>query len=106
MINLHRAGGRIAGRVVGEHSRSRRNVRGLDEGLLVEDAGKVTDTSSVGIRLDVSLIPRQPEWALRYLDQEGCELGFRRHVENFNVHVLHRPKIADGDAATGIYRKA
>jgi len=78
---------------------NRRVGIGESEGLVTEDADEVANAATSSVSSDLPLVPAETEWPGRVLRDEQREIIVRRKSEHFDVHMLDRSQVADGNAS-------
>jgi hypothetical protein len=72
------------------------------ECLNAEAPDEVSHTSSVGVGLDISLIPSHAERSVGNLDYKKVEVDVGRQARHLDVKVLHRPERVHCYAPAGV----
>ena len=75
VIYLHRRSRGICRRIIIKYFWSRRCTGGNNEGLDVKAPSERLLANAIAVRLDIPLVPRQPEWCIGNLDHEKVEAG-------------------------------
>src|SRR5262249_30691200 len=77
-------------------------IRRDDEGFDTEPAGKVANTPSSAVSLDIPLVPGQAERGIGNLDDKKVVIGIRLQSEDFHMETFDRAQVIDSDVPDGV----